>query len=194
MDIRFSLHDITPPEGFDAILEEKSSVLTSVVPTIIAFELDARMDKHHRTGDVVSLSGTLHVPGVDLRAEEVSTDLLTGLDLLIPKLRRQLMKYRDEHRTSIRAKKSRWSWRTLNPFLSTSTEDSSVSDDGGDLQMVSAPMHAQIVKVLTDTEAMRAVEQSPVDAVIYKAVENGHVRVILKRAPGSYQIIDSNLS
>lgn len=187
---------MTPPEGFDAILETKASVLTSILPTIIAFDLDARMDRHHRTGDVITLSGTLHVPGYDLRAEEVSTDLLTGLDLLIPKLRRQLTKYRDDRRSSIRAKKSRWSWRTLNPFLSdspnrnTEADDEQVSESTG----VTAPMHAQIVKVLTDTEAMRAVEQSPVDAVIYKAVENGHVRVILKRAPGSYQIIDSNLS
>lgn len=70
--------------------------------------LDARVeldrDPHHHTGLVFHAAVNLIVNGKTMRAEVRSDDAYTAIDLLIPKLKEQIDKFRGKQTTSRRRK------------------------------------------------------------------------------------------
>lgn len=201
MDIRISSHDAPVPPDFSDLVTDKASGLTAVFPDIVSFEIDCRMDRHHRNGDVMTVIGMIHVPGSVIRAEEHAPDAMSAVDLLLPKLRRQLERYRSEAYDSARRRKSRWSWRTLMPFMKSDDtelagdESTEMADSTAASMDPHAPhRHLQIVRVLTETEALHAVEESPLDIIVYKDAMSKKVCVMVKHSADDHHIIETNLA
>lgn len=60
-------------------------------------ELDR--DKHHRTGDVFRAEVMLIVGGKVMRADAEAEDIYAALDLVMPKLKEQIAKFKDKRMT-----------------------------------------------------------------------------------------------
>lgn len=88
--------DLTP--SIKQYVEEKVGHLGKfIVAQEAKVELDR--DKHHHTGDVMRAEVMLIVGGKIMRAEASSEDIYAALDLVIPKLKEQIAKFKDKKKT-----------------------------------------------------------------------------------------------
>ncbi len=59
-------------------------------------------DKHHQTGDVFRAEVTMLAGGKLIRADHSSDDIYASIDLVIPKLKEQISKFKDKRVTLAR--------------------------------------------------------------------------------------------
>lgn len=98
--------DLTP--SIKEYVEEKVGALEKFMPGLEArVELDR--DQHHNTGEVFRAEVTMLAGSKDIRAEASSPDMYASIDLVIPKLKDQILKFKDKKnsldREEIRAAK-----------------------------------------------------------------------------------------
>lgn len=91
--------ELTP--ALKKYVEEKVGGLEKFMNKLEAkVELDR--DQHHNTGDVFRAEATLAAGGKVIRAEASSGDMYASIDILIPKLKEQINKFKDKRNSLAR--------------------------------------------------------------------------------------------
>ncbi len=80
--------EITP--AIRAYAEEKLSRLTRYLENIVSMHVVLAVNKHRQIAEV-----TLRVRDLTIRAEEESDDLYSSIDLVVEKLERQILRYKE---------------------------------------------------------------------------------------------------
>jgi len=88
--------DLTP--SVKDYVEEKIGHLAKF---IVAGEAKVELgrDKHHKTGDVFRAEVMIVAGGKVIRADQSSEDIYASIDLVIPKLKEQISKFKDKRTT-----------------------------------------------------------------------------------------------
>lgn len=98
--------DLTP--SIKEYVEEKVGALEKFMPGLEA-RVELERDQHHNTGEVFRAEVTMLAGGKDIRAEASSPDMYASIDLVIPKVKDQILKFKDKKnsldREEIRAAK-----------------------------------------------------------------------------------------
>lgn len=85
--------DVTPSLRF--FIEQKCQVLGRHWSSIVRIHVEMSMSRHHRHGDVCVASMWVETPGPDLRADSVASDMHAAVNVLIPKIERQIIRAKE---------------------------------------------------------------------------------------------------
>ncbi len=85
--------DLTP--SVKEYVEEKIGNLEKFIPATDA-HIELKRDQHHQTGLVFGADITLSAGGKTMHAESEAEDIYAAIDLLVPKLKEQIMKFKDK--------------------------------------------------------------------------------------------------
>ena len=88
--------DLTP--AIKQYVEEKIGHLDKFIGANEA-KVELEKDKHHQTGLVFRAEVNMMVGGKMMRAEALSEDIYASVDLVVPKLKEQISKFKDKKNT-----------------------------------------------------------------------------------------------
>jgi len=98
--------DLTP--AIREYIDEKIGGLEKFMPGLET-RVELARDQHHNTGEVFRAEVTMLAGSKNIRAEASSPDMYASIDLVIPKLKEQILKFKDKKnsldREEIRATK-----------------------------------------------------------------------------------------
>lgn len=89
--------DLTEP--LKDYVNEKVGHLDKFISGVIDSHVELERDHHHRSGNVFRAEVTMFVGGKTIRAEASTEDIYAGIDLVIPKLKEQLSKFKSKRET-----------------------------------------------------------------------------------------------
>ncbi|MBX4205231.1 MAG: ribosome-associated translation inhibitor RaiA [Candidatus Doudnabacteria bacterium] len=98
MNIQIKATNLKLTPSIRDYVEEKVNNLGKFIKATEA-EVELAKDKHHRTGDVYRAEVMLMVGGKLMRADVEATDVYAAIDLVIPKLKEQISKFKDKRTT-----------------------------------------------------------------------------------------------
>ncbi|MBU1038643.1 ribosome-associated translation inhibitor RaiA [Patescibacteria group bacterium] len=78
-------------------VQDKFSKLSKYWGKIIRARIELKVDKAHKSGQLSGVDVVLEVPGPDIRAEQKASEMHEAIDLVMPKLERQLNKAKDKN-------------------------------------------------------------------------------------------------
>ncbi len=176
MQIQIMSKNYTISEKLEGILREKVSRLDRYFEdTASAKIVCSRIGKEN-----FKLELTIKDKGLLFRSEVMSENMYQNIDLALPKVERQIVKYSSKIQDKLRKNAK------LNELM--------FNDD---LDFEIKPEECKVSKIknfniypLTVNEAIMELENSDHAFYIYINSENGKVNVIYKRAEGDYGIID----
>lgn len=85
--------DLTP--AVKKYVEEKIGNLDKFIGANEA-KVELEKDKHHQSGDIYRAEVNLKVGGKLMRAEADSSDIFASIDMVVPKLKEQVSKFKDK--------------------------------------------------------------------------------------------------
>src|SRR4051812_16863205 len=101
MNISIKATNMDLTESVKDYVDEKIGNLAKYMEGAVAkVELDR--DKHHKTGLVFRAEVMLTFGGKTLRADHSSEDIYASIDLVVPKLKEQISKFKDKKTTLAR--------------------------------------------------------------------------------------------
>lgn len=80
-------------------VEEKIGNLEKYLNGVLEAKVELERDRHHHTGEVFRAEVMLIIGGKILRADASSEDIYASLDMVIPKLKEQISKFKDKRTT-----------------------------------------------------------------------------------------------
>ncbi|HEV8601030.1 MAG TPA: ribosome-associated translation inhibitor RaiA [Patescibacteria group bacterium] len=89
--------DLTP--SIKQYVEEKIGNLEKYLNGVLEAKVELERDRHHHTGEVFRAEVMLIIGGKILRADASSEDIYASLDMVIPKLKEQISKFKDKRTT-----------------------------------------------------------------------------------------------
>ncbi|MGE5297658.1 MAG: ribosome hibernation-promoting factor, HPF/YfiA family [Acidobacteriaceae bacterium] len=89
--------ELTP--SIKRYVEEKIGHLEKFLGKTDQAKVELERDRHHNTGNVMRAEVMLIVGGANIRAEASSEDIYASVDLLVPKLKEQISKFKDKRST-----------------------------------------------------------------------------------------------
>ncbi|HYE22774.1 MAG TPA: ribosome-associated translation inhibitor RaiA [Verrucomicrobiae bacterium] len=89
--------DLTP--SLKDYVEEKIGKLEKYLGKFDQGRVELERDKHHNTGNVMRAEVMLFTGGIIMRADASSEDIYASIDLVIPKLKEQISKFKDKKAT-----------------------------------------------------------------------------------------------
>ena len=89
--------DLTP--SIKKYVEDKIGRLEKYMGKIDQAHVELDRDKHHHTGNVMRAEVMLTVGGKVMRADASSEDMYASIDLVVPKLKEQITKFKDKRTT-----------------------------------------------------------------------------------------------
>ncbi len=89
--------DLTP--SIKKYVEEKIGNLEKYLGKIDTGKVELERDRHHHTGLVMRAEVMLIAGGKVMRADASSEDMYASVDMVIPKLREQISKFKDKKAT-----------------------------------------------------------------------------------------------
>jgi putative sigma-54 modulation protein len=101
--------DLTP--AIKEYLNEKIGGLARYAEKLSA-KVELERDQHHRSGEVFRAEVTIIADGKSIRAEAISPDMYASIDLVVPKLKEQITKFKKK-RTVLERKGARLAKKIL---------------------------------------------------------------------------------
>ncbi len=89
--------DLTP--SIKQYVEEKIGHLEKFLGKIESAKVELERDRHHHTGNVMRAEVMLIVGGKVMRADASSEDMYASIDMVVPKLKEQISKFKDKRVT-----------------------------------------------------------------------------------------------
>ncbi len=77
-------------------IQDKLGRLKKYWGKIIRARVELKVDKAHKSGQVSEVDVVLEVPGPDIRAEQKGNEMHEAIDLIMPKLEKQLRRAKDK--------------------------------------------------------------------------------------------------
>jgi putative sigma-54 modulation protein len=97
INIKATNVDLTP--SIKQYVEEKIGNLEKFLGKIDQAHVELERDKHHHAGNVMRAEVMLSVGGKKMRADASSEDMYASIDLVVPKLKEQVTKFKDKRQT-----------------------------------------------------------------------------------------------
>lgn len=88
--------DLTP--SIKEYVEDKVGALDKFI-SVLEAKVELERDRHHHTGPVMRAEVMLIMGGKIMRAEAFSEDIYASVDMVIPKLKEQIAKFKDKKET-----------------------------------------------------------------------------------------------
>lgn len=79
-------------------VEEKLSKLSRYWPRVLRARAELSMNRHHKHGEIFTAYVWLETPGPDIRLSATANDIRACIDLLYPKLERQMIRAKQKQR------------------------------------------------------------------------------------------------
>jgi putative sigma-54 modulation protein len=98
MNISIKATNLKLTPSIQSYVEDKVTNLAKFIQAQEA-KVELGRDKHHKTGDVYRAEIMLVVGGKLMRADQTSEDIFASIDLVIPKLKEQISKFKDKKTT-----------------------------------------------------------------------------------------------
>ncbi len=98
MNIAIKTTNFEMTEAIKAYAEDKVGALEKFVDAMQA-NIELERDRKHTSGNVFRAEVMMTVGGKQLRADASATDMYAAIDLVIPKLKEQIAKYKDKRDT-----------------------------------------------------------------------------------------------
>jgi putative sigma-54 modulation protein len=160
---------------------EKVGRLERYLKRVVEADVELEVDRKHRSGEIFRAEVMLFVPRDVLRATEQATDMYAAIDLVMPKLKRQIEKYKDK----IKHKRERQP-RSFWAELFKSEEEAAV------------PARPRIVKrkrfsftePMSEEEAIQQMNLIGHDFFLFNNAETKRMSVVYKREDGDYGLIE----
>ncbi|OGE81169.1 MAG: ribosomal subunit interface protein [Candidatus Doudnabacteria bacterium RIFCSPLOWO2_02_FULL_48_8] len=89
--------DLTP--SIKQYVEEKIGGLGKIIFGPIEAKVELERDRHHQSGLVFRAEVTMFAGGKVLRADALGEDMYAAIDLVMPKLREQITKFKNKRDT-----------------------------------------------------------------------------------------------
>lgn len=101
MNIAIKATHIELTSAIKAYAEEKVNGLSKFMDVMDA-KVELERDRNHHSGEVFRAEVNLIVGGKQLRADATAQDMYAAIDLVIPKLKEQVTKFKDKKTTLAR--------------------------------------------------------------------------------------------
>ncbi len=162
---------------------EKVGQLEKYIKRVVEADVELEVDKKHRTGEIFRAEVMLYVPRDVLRASEQATDMYAAIDLVMPKLKKQIEKYKAKVQHKHQRQSRCFSWREL--FGPPPSEERE-------------PAQPKIVKrkqfsmtdPITEDEAIRQMNLIGHDFYLFNNIDTKRMSVVYKRDDGDYGLIE----
>lgn len=102
--------ELTP--AIKLYVEEKIGNLEKFLHGVLEAKVELERDRHHHTGQVFRAEVMLIIGGKILRADASSEDIYASVDMVVPKLKEQISKFKDK-RTTLQKRGARIAKRKL---------------------------------------------------------------------------------
>jgi putative sigma-54 modulation protein len=96
ISIKATHFDLTP--SIKEYAEEKVGNLVKYIEALEA-KIELERDRHHKSGDVFRAEVSLIVGGKHMWADATAEDMYAAVDLVIPKIKEQISKFKDKRST-----------------------------------------------------------------------------------------------
>lgn len=135
MDLRIIAKHTTLTPTLEEYVREKVQIFEKHFPNITRVEVELEVFKNkHRGDDLCRAEIITHVPGKILRADERAAEMHEAFDLVLPKMERQLEKYKAKLRRRDRSMLQKIG-SVFSPMFRTSEKGSGdIPDDEGDYE------------------------------------------------------------
>lgn len=97
ISIKGTYVELTP--SIKDYVSEKVGHLEKFIAGSIESKVELARDRHHQTGNVFRAEVTMIVGGKILRADALAEDMYAAVDLVIPKLKEQIAKFKRKKQT-----------------------------------------------------------------------------------------------
>lgn len=171
MNIRMTGKNIDLTEGLKERIEEKMAKLDKYFNKDIDAHVVLKVQKLDQIAEV-----TIPLKGTILRAEVRDKDMYNSIDAVVQKLEKQLQKFRSKLRDK---------HREDNVFGAEVIE---TQDEYAEEMQISKVKHFELIP-MSDEEAVLQLNLLDHDFYMYKDTKDFGVRVVYKKADGTYGVI-----
>ncbi|HBY01241.1 MAG TPA: ribosome-associated translation inhibitor RaiA [Rikenellaceae bacterium] len=172
--------DLTP--SIKEYVYEKVGALQKVIRKVLEAQVELEVSKRQKSGEIYRAEIMLFVPRDLLRATEEATDMYAAIDLVIPKIRRQIEKYKGKLRDRNIKKARKFSFADLLNFSPVPKEQEPLIVKRKKFSM-SKPMYEE--------EAIRQMELLGHDFFVFINADSDKISVVYKRDDGDYGVIEA---
>lgn len=165
---------------------EKIGNLDRYVKRVVEAKVELEVNKKHRSGDIYRAEVTIFVPRDVLRAEENASDMYAAIDLVVPKLKKQIDKYKGKLRDKHIKKQNRFSIRELFQYGWGEKAEEEKSQP-----RVVKRKRFSLTDPINEEEAIRKMNLLGHDFYLFNNSQTKRMSVVYKREDGNYGIIES---
>ena len=176
--------DLSP--SLKEYIYEKVGSLDRYLKRVIEAQVELEVDNKHRSGDIYRAEIMLFVPRDVLRAEEKASDMYAAIDLVMPKLKKQIEKYkgklRDKHLKKARFLAIKDWFRPRHDAKSFDAEESK--------PRIVKRKRFSLTKPMSEAEAVRQMNLIGHDFFLFNNSQTNRMSVVYKREDGDYGLIE----
>lgn len=102
MDLIISGKDFKLTPSLKTYVEKKIGKLGHFWSRIVRCRVELELDHNQKRGDIFRVEVWLEVPGPDIQMSATASDIHAAIDLVVPKLERQITKLKGKHESKDR--------------------------------------------------------------------------------------------
>ncbi len=171
-------------------VNEKIGSLSKYVKRVVEVDVELEVDKKHKSGEIYRSEVTMYVPRDVLRATEKATDMYAAIDLVIPKLKKQIEKYKAKlkHKNGVK-KKGFLGFRNI--FRSRAEEKyaKEIAEEEAKPEIVKRKRFS-FTDLISEEEAIKTMNLIGHDFYLFNNIETRRMSVVYRRGEGNYGIIE----
>ncbi|MFC1721804.1 ribosome hibernation-promoting factor, HPF/YfiA family [Patescibacteria group bacterium] len=176
--------DLTP--SLKEYVYEKVGSLEKFFKRVVEVNVELEVDRKHKSGEIYRAEVMMFVPRDVLRAEEKATDMYAAIDLVIPKLAKQLEKYKGKIKGK-HIKKARF--MAIRDWFSPGRDLKELAEEADQPRIVKRKRFS-LTKPMTEAEAIRQMNLIGHDFFLFNNAQTNRMSVVYKREDKNYGIIE----
>lgn len=177
MKVDYTGRNIEITDALRKFTEERLQKIQKYIDDIIEVHVILSIEKYRHIAEVLVKSKTTTLSG-----QETTGDMYSSIGGVLEKIQRQAKKFKEKHWGNKRRSKK----TTLS--MGVFSRDSIVSDDAGRPRLIKKSK--LVVKPMSVEEAVREMDTSKNDFVVFRSMETERVAVVYKRKDGNLGLIE----
>ncbi|MFH1175662.1 MAG: ribosome-associated translation inhibitor RaiA [bacterium] len=189
MNIQFYSQNIDLPANLKSYARKKISKALRFCSKVKEARLEFEIDAHHSHGDnTKKVFLTIYVPRDVIRVEEFASDFQEAIDLLIPKLKLQIKKYKEKQQTLAR-KNGRMFKKAIQAAAGKIFSRSSDKQFIPQFEVVKRKEFS-LAEVMNEEQAIEEMNKLGHDFFVFNNAKTSKNAVVYKRKDGKFGIIN----
>ncbi len=176
--------ELTP--ALRSYVEEKIGSLNRFLFKIKNVRVELGVDKNHNSGDIYSSKVMVFVPKDIIIAEERASDMYASVDLVMPKLKRQIETYVDK----MRGRRKRRDKENIFSQLVDLWKPNDVLEEEEPIKIVKRKKFS-ISQKIAEAEAIKQMNLIGHDFYLFNNSDTDRISIIYRRNDGDYGIIEA---